>query len=271
MEHLRVKSIHAAYRKKEVLRGVSVAVAAGEIVTLVGPNGSGKSTLLKVIAGFLKPLEGEVWFDGRPVTPLAPHERVQRGLAYFMQGGRVFTNLSVRENLEVAGRATPAAERDGALAAAWRMFPRLKELAEKRAGTLSGGERQSLALSMVILPRPSLVLLDEPTAGLAPLLARHALGRVRELNDEWKTTFLLVEHNLKEALAISHRALVLAHGKIVFETERPLLDLTARRLEQFFRAPGGNAQPEDGTGLDAARWRGTSPPPALNDESHERF
>lgn len=253
MEHLRVRNVHAAYRKKEVLRGVCVSVSVGEIITLVGPNGSGKSTLLKVIAGFLKPSEGEVWFGGESITPLDPHERVTRGLAYFMQGGRVFANLSVRENLEVAGNSVPAKEQAGAIALAWGMFPRLKELAGKRAGTLSGGERQSLALAMIILRRPSLILLDEPTAGLAPLLARHALSRVREMNDEWKTTILLVEHNLKEALAISHRALVLTHGKIVFETERPLVDLTVSRLEQFFWSPGNRARLEDATGLDAAR------------------
>lgn len=251
--HLRVENIHAAYSKKAVLKGVSVSADAGEIVALIGPNGSGKSTLLKVMAGFLKPLKGEVRFEGQNITTLAAHERVARDIAYFMQGGRVFPNLSVRENLEVAAESLPVPERGDALSLALEVFPRLYELQEKRGGMLSGGERQSLALAMVLLRRPRLILLDEPTAGLSPLLAQRALRKVREFNERWKTTILLVEHNLKEALAISHRALVLAHGRIVFQTEHPLADLTVSRLDTFFWAANKDTQSKDDFELEATR------------------
>jgi branched-chain amino acid transport system ATP-binding protein len=234
MEDLHVKSLYAAYEKKEVLRGVSVSAHAGEIMTIIGPNGSGKSTLLKVIAGFLKPLSGEVWLGDHDITSLAAHERVAHGLAYLMQGGRVFQNLTVKENLEVASKTLPAEEREKALAAAHEVFPRLIGLFEKRSGLLSGGERQALALAMMALRRPRFLLLDEPTAGLSPLLVQDTLAKIRRINTTWKTTILLVEHNFHEAFDISHRVLLLVHGEIVFETKHPQNDLTQSRLEHFF-------------------------------------
>lgn len=239
MEELLVKDLHAAYVKKEVLKGISLSARAGEIVTIVGPNGSGKSTMLKVIAGFLRPSCGAVWLGGRDITPLAPHERARQGLAYFMQGGRIFLNLTVAENLALASMATGRNGQTGAFDEAYDIFPLLKEYAHKRGGLLSGGERHALALAMTTLAKPRLLLLDEPTAGLSPALVKEMLAKVSDINAALKTTVLLVEHNLHEALRISQRAVVLVRGEVVYETEHPQQDITVSRMEQFFWAAGG--------------------------------
>jgi ABC-type branched-subunit amino acid transport system ATPase component len=150
MNELRIENIHAAYSKKEVLRGMSLSVQRGEIVALIGPNGAGKSTLLKVIAGFLKPLQGNLWLDSKDIISLAAHERVGQGIAYFMQGGKVFPNLSVAENLEMGLTTISSQNKKDGVSAVLEIFSNLNDLLSRRAGLLSGGERQALALAMVL-------------------------------------------------------------------------------------------------------------------------
>ncbi len=234
MPALRVENIHAAYSKKEVLRGVTLSAKPGEIVALIGPNGAGKSTLLKVIAGFLQPLQGQVWLDGKELTPLAAHERVRQGIAYFMQGGKVFPNLTVAENLEMGSATLSAQNKKDGLSAVLEIFSNLKDLLNRRAGLLSGGERQALALAMVLIRRPHLLLADEPSVGLSPKLVHHLLGKIHELNSIWGTTILLVEQNIREALNVAQRAVALVNGEVALETERPEEWLANGQLEQLF-------------------------------------
>ncbi len=218
---LYAESLHAGYGKKEILRGLSLAIKQGEIVVLIGPNGAGKSTLLKVLAGLLPPWEGSVWLDGREVTTLPVHHRVRQGLAYFMQGGEVFPNLTVKENLEIGAMTLPKSERRGVMESVLDLFPVLRENWHRRAGLLSGGQRQALALGMVLIKRPKYLLLDEPSAGLAPRLAQDILNKVRELNERFGVTVLLVEQRVREALQIAHRAIVLIDGLLVSGTNDP--------------------------------------------------
>lgn len=234
MNELRIENIHAAYSKKEVLRGVSLSVKQGEIVALIGPNGAGKSTLLKVIAGFLKPLQGNLWLDSKEITSLAAHERVGQGIAYFMQGGKVFPNLTVAENLEMGLATLSSQSKKDGISAVLEIFSNLKNLLSRRAGLLSGGERQALALAMVLVRRPHLLLADEPSVGLSPKLVHTMLEKIQELNKSWNTTILLVEQNIREALSVAQRAMALVNGELALETERPDEWLTNGQLEQLF-------------------------------------
>jgi branched-chain amino acid transport system ATP-binding protein len=231
---IRVDEIHAGYGKKEVLRGISLSAAKGEMVAIIGPNGSGKSTLLKVISGFLTPTSGDVWFENERITSLLPHDRVRIGLRYFMQGGRVFPNLTVRENLEMGAIGLPTQERKEKITAVLDLFPNLATLLSRRAGSLSGGERQALALAMLLIMRPRLLLLDEPSAGLSPKVVETILSTVRDLTRIWGITVLLVEQNIQQALSICERAIALVNGRVALETNRPLDWLTSGELEQFF-------------------------------------
>jgi len=240
MNELRAENIFAAYRKKEVLRGVSLTLKQGETVALIGPNGAGKSTLVKVIAGFLMPQNGSVWVNGTEVTALLPHERVRLGIAYFMQGGKVFPNLTTLENIEMGSMSLSSHERTKKIRSVLEVFPNLKDLFEKRAGLLSGGERQSLALAMVLVKHPNVLLLDEPSAGLSPKLVQEILARVIQLNVTWGTTILLVEQNVREALKISNRALALVNGEVVLETGEPQAWLAKGQLDQLFLGRAGS-------------------------------
>lgn len=234
MSALRLEQIRAAYRKKEILRDLSLTVEAGEIVALIGPNGAGKSTVLKVAAGFLAPGAGRVWLDDHEITALPAHERVNLGLAYCIQGGRAFPSLTVAENLAMGTGALSHEERETNAAAVLDLFPNLKPLMDRRAGLLSGGERQALALGMLLMRRPRVLLLDEPSAGLSPRLVRDLLVAVGELNKEWKLAILLVEQNVRAALRIAHRAMVLVNGEVARETDRPATWLDGEALESLF-------------------------------------
>lgn len=231
---VRVRDIRAGYGKKEVLRDVSLAVAKGEMLALIGPNGSGKSTLLKTMAGFLFPTSGEVWFDNQEITRMVADRRVKIGLRYFMQGGRVFPNLTVKENLEMGAITVAANEKDEKIASVLELFPHLKLMLSRRAGALSGGERQALALAMLLITHPRLLLLDEPSAGLSPVVVQTILRKVQELTRTWGITVLLVEQNIQQALAICDRAVLLANGRVALETTRPTEWLASDELEQFF-------------------------------------
>lgn len=234
MSSLALEQIDAAYRKKAVLRKVSLAVAPGEIVALIGPNGAGKSTVLKVAAGVLSPKNGRVLLESRDITALPPHDRVDHGLAYCIQGGRVFPSLTTRENLAMGAEALPADERAEGTDAVLEVFPILKGLLDRRAGALSGGERQALALGMVLVRRPQVLLLDEPSAGLAPRLVRDLLDTVRALNEEWDLSIVLVEQNVRAALQIAHRAVALENGRVARKTEKPKTWLDGKEIEGLF-------------------------------------
>ena len=227
---LQIDNVVAGYGKKEVLRGVSVSVRSGELLALIGPNGSGKSTLLKVACGALKPRSGNVMLAGQSVTATALHKRVRLGLSYFTQGGPVFPSLTVAENIRVAAAGTRRLPFDDALDLVLSTFPVLADRLKIRAGLLSGGQRQMLALGMVLVHRPQVLLLDEPSAGLSPGLAREIMATVRTLG----ITIVLVEQRVREALEIADRAIILVNGKLAAETDEPQDWLTDGAIEPFF-------------------------------------
>lgn len=234
MSALSLEQIDASYRKKVVLRGISLAVEPGEIVALIGPNGAGKSTVLKVAAGLLAPQQGSVNLDDQDITTLPAHERIDHGLAYCIQGGRVFPSLTARENLAMGASALLKDKREQGITAVLDVFPTLKGLLGRRAGVLSGGERQALALGMVLVHRPQVLLLDEPSAGLSPKLVRDLLDAVRAFNEDWGLAILLVEQNVRAALHIAHRAVALTAGEVVRVTEQPQAWLDGKTIGDLF-------------------------------------
>jgi branched-chain amino acid transport system ATP-binding protein len=214
---LSAKSLTAGYGKKEVVKGVSLDLYAGEIVALIGHNGAGKSTLLKAIFGMIPLWEGEVRLDGRVQQPPAPRAFLRAGVAYVPQGNRVFTDLTVRENLEIGGVTLPsrrqlreAAERVLAL------FPPLRDRLQQRAGTLSGGEKQMVALANAYMVNPRALLLDEPSLGLAPPLVTEALQRIQSLTHDARGAALIVEQKVREVLKIADRVIVMRNGGVSY-------------------------------------------------------
>ena len=210
---LELRGVSAAYGAVEALRGVSVAVAPGEIVTLIGANGAGKSTLLMTIFGSPRARSGQVLFEGRDITGLPPHQVARLGIAQSPEGRRVFPRMTVRENLLMGAQAFGVDPGPG-LERAFALFPRLKEREAQRGGTLSGGEQQMLAIARALMSRPRLLLLDEPSLGLAPLVVKLIFGAIRELNRSEGLTVLLVEQNANQALRLAHRGYVLVTGRI---------------------------------------------------------
>lgn len=205
------------YGKKQVVSSVSLAVVKGEIIALIGHNGAGKSTLLKAIFGILPVWSGEVRLDGRTLDGAKPRELLGMGVAYVPQGNRVFTDMSVRENLEMGGVTLQRKQqvKDG-IERALTLFPALMPLLKRRAGSLSGGEKQMLALSMGLMTSPRLLLLDEPSLGLAPGLVTSALGHIKGLNERAGVSVLIVEQKVREVLKIAHRVVVLRNGRVSF-------------------------------------------------------
>ena len=211
---LKVEGVDAGYGAIRALRGVDLVVNRGEIVTLIGANGAGKTTTLRAISGMLKPTAGRITFDGLDITGTPPHALVARGLCHVPEGRGIFANLTVSENLDLGGyarrdRANIAADREKAL----DLFPRVRERLAQQAGTLSGGEQQMVAIARALLARPKLLLLDEPSLGLAPQLVKLIFQIVKQINDAG-TTVLLVEQNARMALQVAHRAYVLQTGAI---------------------------------------------------------
>jgi branched-chain amino acid transport system ATP-binding protein len=207
---LEVGDVHTYYGDSHVLQGVSLGVGAGEVVTLLGRNGMGKTTLVRSIVGFTPPRRGRVVFKGEPITGWPPYRMVERGMGLVPQGRRVFPSLTVRENLEVARRGMGRWD----LERVYALFPRLRERARSRAGRLSGGEQQMLAIGRALMTNPELLLMDEPTEGLAPLLVREVGRVIGELRREG-LSILLVEQNLGLALSVADRAHILSRGRIV--------------------------------------------------------
>lgn len=230
---LRVEDIRASYYKKEVLHGLSIQVQEKEIVALIGPNGAGKSTLLKAIFGLLKPQSGKVLFNGEDITESDPFYRVQQGLGFFVQGGKVFTELTVCENLEIgayAKRNLSSNERGDEIL---ELFPELRKHKDRRAGLLSGGERQMLALGILLVQKPKLLLLDEPSAGLAPISAQNIVAKTTNVREKTGASILLVEQNIREALRIADRVYLLKAGRIAAE-DIPSNILKEDKMEKAF-------------------------------------
>jgi ABC-type branched-subunit amino acid transport system ATPase component len=209
---LEVRDLVAGYGDSDILRGLSLHVDRGELVAVIGPNGAGKSTLLKALAGLVRPRAGRIALHGSDITGAGTHRIVTSGLCYVPQEANVFASLSVWENLTIGAWTAPASLRERA-GVVVELFPILAERRRARAGTLSGGERQMLAMAMALMVEPRLLLLDEPSAGLAPALQRLVFDRVREINASG-IGILLVEQNARESLALCHRAYVLAMGLV---------------------------------------------------------
>jgi len=214
---LEVLDLHVAYGELRALSGVSARVGAGEIVALVGSNGAGKTTLLRAIAGLVRPRGGRIRWDGADVTGLSAHRLVAQGLAMVPEGRRLFGRMSVEENLGL-GAFTPRARREApaTLEMVYAMFPRLRERRRQLAGSLSGGEQQMVALGRALMTRPRLLMLDEPSLGLAPRVVEAIFAVFGEINRAGVAVFL-VEQNVRAALALAHRGYVLEHGRIVAE------------------------------------------------------
>ncbi|HEX9441387.1 MAG TPA: ABC transporter ATP-binding protein [Roseiflexaceae bacterium] len=222
---LELKNVHSFYGNIHALKGISLRVDKGEIVTLIGSNGAGKSTTLRTISGILQPREGEVWLEGQRIDHVPAHKVVERGVLQSPEGRRIFPRLTVRENLEMGAftRNDKAAIQED-VERVFGLFPRLRERTAQKGGTLSGGEQQMLAIGRALMGRPRVLLLDEPSMGLAPVLVEQIFSIIRDINAQG-TTILLVEQNALMALGVAHRGYVLQTGKIV-------LTDTAQRLSE---------------------------------------
>ena len=211
---LKVEDINVYYGAIHAIKGVSFEVNQGEIVTLIGANGAGKSTMLNAVSGLLTSKTGSIVFDGQNLHGVAPHKVVARGLAQVPEGRRVFLQMSVEENLEMGAYTRPSSEIAPGIADVYERFPRLKERRTQVAGTLSGGEQQMLAMGRALMSKPKLLMLDEPSMGLAPILVEQIFDIIKELHKAG-TTILLVEQNAQAALSVADRGYVLETGKIV--------------------------------------------------------
>lgn len=231
---LDVRSLEAGYDKKPVLHGVSLSAKPGEIVAMVGPNGAGKSTILKAVFGLLRTTAGTVEFQGRQIQNRRPSDNVRDGISLVLQGSRVFTELTVIENLEMGGYTLPAREVGSRIEDIFALFPALKEMRARPASTLSTGEKQMLAMARGLMLKPVLLLLDEPSLGLAPRAVHDVLQSLRDLNQRLGTAILLVEQNVREALTVADRVYVLRLGRVALE-ESPD-KLTMNRLRSAFLA-----------------------------------
>ena len=217
MALLDVHDVFSGYGGMEVLHGVSMHVDANEIVTIIGPNGAGKSTLLKTIMGYLKPTKGTILFQEEDVSRLEPNKKVKRGMAYVPQLEGIFSSLTVKENLEMGGYSTDSKNVKQGIEKAFDMFPVLKEKKNKRGRTLSGGQRQMLAMGRALMTEPCLILLDEPSAGLAPQAADTVFNQIGIMHKTRGAAIIIVEQDAERSLSISDRGYVLAMGQNEFD------------------------------------------------------
>ena len=217
MALLELRDVHTYYGNIHALKGISLTIDQGEIVTLIGSNGAGKSTTLKTISGLLRPREGEIWFDGKRLDGTPAHEVVVLGISQAPEGRRIFPRMTVRENLEMgAFQREKGSQREADYERVYTLFPRLKERLNQKGGTLSGGEQQMLAIGRALMARPKVLLLDEPSMGLAPILVEQIFEIVKDINASG-TTVLLVEQNALMALGIAKRGYILQTGEIVLQ------------------------------------------------------
>jgi branched-chain amino acid transport system ATP-binding protein len=215
---LEVRGLQAGYGKVQVLWGVDLCVAPGELVALVGANGAGKTTLLRTISGLIRPAAGEVHFRGTQITRRRPSEIVALGIAHVPEARELFPMMTVQENLELGAFTRPAAwaRRATTLDEAYSLFPRLADRRAQLAGTLSGGEQQMVAIARALMSRPDLLLVDEPSHGLSPLMVRTVFQALREINQAG-VSVLLIEQNVRQSLRLAHRAAVMENGRIVLQ------------------------------------------------------
>ncbi len=223
---LEIDNLHVSYGKIKAIKGISLKVGSGEIVTLVGANGAGKTTLLKTISGILQPASGAINYEGKPLSDIKPFERVSEGICQAPEGRGIFPGMTVLENLEMGkfSRVAARSENEQDLNMVFELFPRLKERISQFGGTLSGGEQQMLAIGRALMSRPRLLLLDEPSMGLAPKFIAQIFEIIQEIKKQ-EVTILLVEQNAAKALSIADRAYVLETGLITMEgTGKELLN-----------------------------------------------
>ncbi len=211
---LELRDVHTYYGNIHALQGINVEVKQGEIVTLIGANGAGKTTTLKTISGLLHPREGTVEFDGKNISRHPAHELVKAGIGHAPEGRRIFSRLTVMENLQMGGFTRRAPDVRQELGRVFGLFPRLHERQNQKGGTLSGGEQQMLAIGRALMSRPRVLLLDEPSLGLAPILVQQIFSIIKEINAQG-TTILLVEQNALQALTVAHRGYVLQTGRVI--------------------------------------------------------
>ena len=221
---LEIKDLHVFYGKIEAIKGVSIHVNQGEIVTLIGANGAGKTTMLKTISGIRPVTSGQILFDGQEINKIQAHQRVELGISQAPEGRGIFPGMTVLENLEMGKffRKNRKAEMNEDLDRVYGLFPRLKERADQAGGTLSGGEQQMLSIARALMQRPRVLLLDEPSMGLAPMMIQNIFNIITEINNQG-TTILLVEQNAQQALQRAHRAYILEVGHVT--KEAPAKDL----------------------------------------------
>jgi len=215
MSMLQLEGVNTHYGHIHALRGIDLTVGLGEIVTLIGANGAGKSTLMMTIFGAPRASGGRLVFEGEDITRLLPHEVSRRGIALVPEGRRIFAKMTVMENVQTGATFANPLNFDADLARVFAMFPILKERIHQRAGTLSGGEQQMLAIARALMSRPKLLMLDEPSLGLAPIYIRKVFDIIKELNRDHGMTILLVEQNAHHALRTAHRGYVLQQGRVV--------------------------------------------------------
>ena len=214
MALLEVKNIKVYYGNINAIKDISFEVNEGEIVTLIGANGAGKSSILNTVAGLIKPKSGDIIFDGQGIIGIPAHKIVSKGMALCPEGRRIFQQLSVKENLEMGSYTRPANEVSESIEKVYELFPRLKERYKQIAGTLSGGEQQMLAMGRALMSKPRLMMLDEPSMGLAPILVEQIFDIIKNLHKSG-TTILLVEQNAQMALSVADRGYVMETGRIV--------------------------------------------------------
>jgi branched-chain amino acid transport system ATP-binding protein len=211
---LRLNDVHTYYGHIHALQGIDIEVGRGEIVTLIGSNGAGKTTTLKTISGLLRPRQGSIDFDGRTISNVPAHQLVRAGIGHSPEGRRIFSRLTVLENLQMGAYTRTVAEQRADLERVFALFPRLKERVSQKGGTLSGGEQQMLAIGRALMCRPTLLLLDEPSLGLAPILVQQIFSIIKEINAQGMT-ILLVEQNALQALGVASRGYVLQTGRVI--------------------------------------------------------
>jgi branched-chain amino acid transport system ATP-binding protein len=230
---LSVQQLESGYGKIRVLHGVDLSIAAGEVVALLGPNGAGKTTLLRAVSGLLPVNAGKVTFDGRDFSGITPRESARAGLVHVIEGHRVFTQLSVTDNLLLAGYDVPRSERATRVEEALSFFPEIAEKRHERGGALSGGQQQMLTVAQGLVRRPRLLMLDEPSAGLSPVLVDRVLNVIGQLKKQG-TAVLLVEQLLEKALAAADRVYALVQGQIALEAPTSENDLPKRLERAYF-------------------------------------
>jgi branched-chain amino acid transport system ATP-binding protein len=230
---LEIRELETGYGKKQVLFGLSMEVQEGEIVALIGPNGAGKSTVLKTVCGLISPWKGEIQFNGIPMNGATPAQNVARGITFAPQGSRVFHDMTVMENLEIGGFQLHKKESKERIAQVLDLFPVLKDRLRQDAGRLSGGEQQMVALARALVPKPKLLMLDEPSLGLSPNLVKTVFEKIIEINRDTGVSILIVEQKVREVLDICHRVYSLKLGKVSFQGQPEELKDKGKLKELF--------------------------------------